>query len=179
VTNSFIESSKITQSTEKDCFFRVALIEPEIPQNTGNIGRTCVGTQSQLHLIGPLGFEITDKNLKRAGLDYWPHLYWRQYENYENWYNLLPDPERCFFFSTKAKKNYDQINFQKGDWLVFGKETKGLPEPILKQYQDRVIKIPQYGPIRSLNVATAVAIALYEGIRQLRSKNLICETHSL
>jgi tRNA (cytidine/uridine-2'-O-)-methyltransferase len=164
---------------QKECFFKVALIEPEIPQNTGNIGRTCVGTQSQLHLIEPFGFEISDKNLKRAGLDYWAHLYWQKYENFDSWLQSIPNPERTFFFSTKAKKNYDEVDYQKGDWLIFGKETRGLPESILNQYQDRVVKIPQYGPIRSLNVATAVAIALYEGIRQLRAKNLICENQSL
>jgi tRNA (cytidine/uridine-2'-O-)-methyltransferase len=169
----------LSSVTKKDCFFRVALIEPEIPQNTGNIGRTCVGTQSELHLIGPLGFEITDKNLKRAGLDYWPHLFWKQYENYDSWFQNVSNPQRTFFFSTKAGKNYDEVDYQRGDWLIFGKETKGLSESILTQYQDRVVKIPQYGPIRSLNVATAVAIALYEGIRQLRTKNLICENQSL
>jgi tRNA (cytidine/uridine-2'-O-)-methyltransferase len=164
---------------EKDCFFRVALIEPEIPQNTGNIGRTCVGTQSELHLIGPLGFEITDKNLKRAGLDYWPYLYWKQYHDYDSWLQSLYNPDRTYFFSTKAKKNYDEVDYQRGDWLIFGKETKGLSESVLDQFQDRVVKIPQFGPVRSLNVATTVAIALYEGIRQLRLKNLICENQSL
>lgn len=177
--NSLKDNNLLSSATENECFFKVALIEPEIPQNTGNIGRTCVGTQSQLHLVGPLGFEITDKNLKRAGLDYWPHLYWKQYESYDSWFRNIPNPDRIFFFSTKAEKNYDEVDYQRGDWLVFGKETKGLPESLLAQHQDRVVKIPQYGPIRSLNVATTVAIALYEGIRQLRIKNLICEKQTL
>ncbi len=154
-------------------FFKIAFIEPEIPQNTGNIGRTCVGTQSELHLIGKMGFEINDKNLKRAGLDYWPYLKWQTHTDYNSWFENLPNPNRTFFFSTKAEKNYDQVDFQRGDWLVFGKETKGLPIEILDANKERVIKIPQFGPVRSLNVATAVAIALYEGIRQLKNKNQI------
>lgn len=166
-------TSKGEFSIEKNPFFKVAFLEPEIPQNTGNIGRTCVGTNSQLHLIHPFGFEISDKNLKRAGLDYWPYLYWKEYPNYDSWFQSLPNPDRTFFFSTKAEKTYDQVDFQRGDWLVFGKETKGLPVELLDKHKERVVKIPQFGPVRSLNVATAVAIALYEGIRQLKTKNLI------
>src|SRR3954465_15248738 len=96
--------------------FKIVLVEPEIPQNTGNIGRTCVATKSELHLIGPLGFEINDKQLKRAGLDYWPHLKWTLHENFEAWWKNVENPERVFYLSTKAKKFYTEVKFQKGDW---------------------------------------------------------------
>ena len=147
--------------------FKIVLVEPEIPQNTGNIGRTCVGTGSELHLIKPFGFEITDKNLKRAGLDYWQYLKWYTYENFEEWLKTVPDINRVFFFSTKASKSYYEIRYKPGDYLVFGRETKGLSTEIIETYKDQLIKIPQYGPVRSLNVATAAAIALYEGLRQV------------
>jgi tRNA (cytidine/uridine-2'-O-)-methyltransferase len=147
--------------------FNIVLVEPEIPQNTGNIGRTCVGTGSALHLIEPFGFEISDKNLKRAGLDYWQHLKWYKYPSFEAWKETVPNIDRVFFFSTKASKSYFEVQFQPGDYLVFGRETKGLSNPILEEYSGQLIKIPQYGPIRSLNVATAAAIAIYEGLRQV------------
>lgn len=150
--------------------FKIVLLEPEIPQNTGNIGRTCVGTASELHLIEPFGFEISDKNLKRAGLDYWQYLKWYKYPNFNAWIETVENRERIFFFSTKATKSYFQVDFQQGDYLVFGRETKGLPEEIVLNYANQLIKIPQYGPVRSLNVATAAAIALYEGLRQINPK---------
>jgi tRNA (cytidine/uridine-2'-O-)-methyltransferase len=148
--------------------FNVALIEPEIPQNTGNIGRTCVGLMSSLHLVGKKGFEITDKNLKRAGLDYWPYLTWEQHADFSSWQKKIPDPKRVFYFTTKTTQTYWDPQFQPGDWFVFGKETKGLPEDLLRQNPEQCLTIPQIGPIRSLNVATAVAIVLYEAYRQLR-----------
>lgn len=148
-------------------FFRVVLIEPEIPQNTGNIGRTCVGTNCELHLVGQLGFEINDTNLKRAGLDYWQHLVWHQHPTFEDWWQKVEDPNRVFYLSTKAKNMYYDAQFQKGDWLVFGKETKGLDPELIRRNEERAITIPQFGPVRSLNLATAVAITVYEGIRQL------------
>lgn len=147
--------------------FRVALIEPEIPQNTGNIGRTCVALGCELHIVGPTAFEISDKNLKRAGLDYWPHLVWFQHENYDAWKKTLSPDSRLFYFTTKSTKTFFDVHFQRGDWLVFGKETKGLAPEIIQQAGDRAITIPQTGPVRSLNLATAVAIAAYEGLRQL------------
>ncbi|MBX7231990.1 MAG: tRNA (cytidine(34)-2'-O)-methyltransferase [Bdellovibrionales bacterium] len=146
--------------------FNVVLIEPEIPNNTGNIGRTCVGNFCQLHLVGRLGFEITDKQLKRAGLDYWQHLSWYHHKTFQDWYEKVPDPSRVFFFSKKASKSFYQVTFQKGDWLVFGKETKGLNSEILSHYSSQLLQIPFTGPIRSLNLATAVAIVTYEGLRQ-------------
>lgn len=151
----------------KNPLFRIVLIEPEIPNNTGNIGRTCVGLQSELHLVGKLGFEISDKQLKRAGLDYWPHLKWTHHKNFDDWWSHVENPNRVFFFTTKSHKSHFDIEFQEGDWLVFGKETKGLSPEILEQYPLQTAKIPQIGPIRSLNLATAVAIVAYEGYRQM------------
>ncbi len=160
---------------EKPALFRVTLIEPEIPQNTGNIGRTCVGTRSELHIVGKTGFDITDKNLKRAGLDYWQHLTWTHHPDLETWQKKVEDPKRVFYFSTKAKKTFYDVDFQQGDWLVFGKETKGLDEDILRQNQDQMVMIPILGPIRSLNVATAVTVVLYEAIRQLKVGGYVLE----
>lgn len=146
--------------------FRIVLIEPEIPQNTGNIGRTCVATNCELHLVGQMGFEINDKNLKRAGLDYWPHLKWYRHESFEDWMKLVEDPRRVWYFTTKTKRTYFEPKFQRGDWLVFGKETKGLDPDLLLSHPEQTLTIPQLGPVRSLNLATAVAIAAYEGVRQ-------------
>lgn len=150
-----------------DPTFRIVLVEPEIPQNTGNIGRTCVAMNCQLHLIGPMGFVINDKNLKRAGLDYWPNLHWFEYENLDEWKHHVQDETRVFLFSTKVTKKISQAAFQKGDWLVFGKETKGLDPVWVKSVGSQALTIPQPGLVRSLNLATSVAIAAYEGLRQI------------
>ncbi len=147
--------------------FNVVLIEPEIGANTGNIGRTCVGLEAKLHLVGKLGFSITDKQLRRAGLDYWPYLDFVHHPTWEDWWRLVPDSSRVFFFSTKAETSLFQTRFQDGDWLVFGKETKGLDPEVLEKFSEQVRRIPMVGPIRSLNVATAVAVVLFEGYRQL------------
>lgn len=144
------------------------LVEPEIPNNTGNIGRTCVGTNSRLHLVGKLGFEISDRYLKRAGLDYWKDVDWVHHTTWNDWWALVKDPTRVFYFSTKASAPYYETEFQYGDWFVFGKETKGLDEKILRENDAQALTIPQFGPIRSLNVANAVAIVVYEAIRQLK-----------
>ncbi len=148
---------------------RIVLVEPEIPQNTGNVGRTCVAVRSELHLIRPLGFEISDKNLKRAGLDYWPHLKWQIHDNYDAWWAQVTDPSRVFFFTTHTSRSYFEAKFQTGDWLVFGKETKGLESSLLQRNEPQLLTLPQYGPVRSLNLATAVAIASYEAIRQFHN----------
>ncbi len=148
--------------------FHVVLYNPEIPQNTGNIGRTCVGTQSHLHLIEPLGFQITDKNLKRSGLDYWPDLEWNVLPDLSSYLHKVDHPERVFFFSKKAQRDFWDMRFERGDTFIFGPETRGLPDEMLEAYDAQALKIPLYGPIRSLNLATAVAISLYEGLRQLR-----------
>ena len=145
--------------------FTVALIEPEIPSNTGNIGRTCVAGQSWLDLVGPLGFQITDKQLKRAGLDYWPFLKYQYYENLNNWL-AQKNLKRTWFFSVRGENSLYSRSFEKGDILAFGKETKGLPQALLKKFKKQTIQIPFQGPVRSLNLSNAVAIALFEALRQ-------------
>ncbi len=161
----------------KPHLFHVALIEPEIPQNTGNIGRTCVAAHSDLHLVGNLGFNITDTNLKRAGLDYWEHLTWTHHANISEWETQLSNPKRAFYLSAKADLHYTEVQFQKDDWLVFGKETKGLPDDLMLRNKEQLLLIPLLGPARGLNVATAVAVVLYEGIRQLQSRGELDSTY--
>lgn len=164
-----VDSSNEISNEKK--LFRIVLVEPEIPQNTGNIGRTCVGTNCELHLIGPMSFEINDTQLKRAGLDYWQHLKWFKYPTYQDWYSQVEDPSRVFYFTTKVSQTYFDIKYQNNDWLVFGKETKGLPPEIIQKYPNQSVTIPQPGPVRSLNLATAVAISIYEGFRQIKVQN--------
>lgn len=147
--------------------FNVVLIEPEIPNNTGNIGRTCIGAASSLHLVGKLGFEIDDKKLKRAGLDYWVHLNWQHHKTFEDWLAIVPDKSRMHLFTTKTTNSIFDAEIKKGDWLVFGKETKGLSPEILQMFPDQLVTLPMHGPIRSLNLSNAVSIGLYEGIRQI------------
>ncbi|MES3037038.1 MAG: tRNA (cytidine(34)-2'-O)-methyltransferase [Bdellovibrionota bacterium] len=159
--------SNLAPNSLTNPLFKIVLVEPEIPQNTGNIGRTCVATGCELHLIGPMAFEITDKNLKRAGLDYWPNLRWSYYHSVQEWENQVSDKSRVFYFTTKTDRPYFNVSFKQGDWLVFGKETKGLDPAILEKAKNQTLTIPQPGPVRSLNLATAVAIAAYEGLRQI------------
>jgi tRNA (cytidine/uridine-2'-O-)-methyltransferase len=146
--------------------FHVVLVEPEIAANTGNIGRTCVGLKSKLHLVGQLGYSITDRRLKRAGLDYWPYLDFVHHPTWDDWMKQVPDPSRVFFFSTKAAKSLYEPEFRAGDWFVFGRETRGLEPWVIEKYPSQALKIPMIGPIRSLNLATAAAIVLFEGYRQ-------------
>ncbi len=148
-------------------FFHIVLVEPEIPQNTGTIGRSCVGGHAQLHLVGKLGFKITDSNLKRAGLDYWQHLTWTHHPTWEDWWSIIPDTSRVFFFEKEGKQSLYRTELKMGDWLVFGKETKGLDDAILEKYDSQVLSLPMFGPIRSLNLSNAVSVALYEGLRQV------------
>ncbi len=145
--------------------FKVALIEPEIPSNTGNIGRTCVAVNSELALVGPLGFQITDKRLKRAGLDYWPHLKCRRYKSLKEWKNS-ERIEKAWFFSVKGERSLYDCSIQKGDILVFGKETQGLGRELLESFKKQTVFIPFTGKVRSLNLSNAVAIALFEAFRQ-------------
>lgn len=152
-----------------DTWFNVVQVEPEIPQNTGNIGRTCVGLKAHLHLVKPLSFEISDRQLKRAGLDYWPHLKWDLHESYADWEQTLPDPARVFCFSAKASKTLFDVEFKRGDSFVFGRETAGLADQILQRNKDRCLLIPMLGPVRGYNVATAVAMVLSEAVRQVSS----------
>jgi tRNA (cytidine/uridine-2'-O-)-methyltransferase len=144
----------------------IVLIEPEIPNNTGNIGRLCVGTQNRLHLVHPFGFQITDKNLKRSGLDYWVHLDWREYQNVAEWKAQILDPSRVFLFSSHAEKSYLKEEFKDGDWLVFGKESVGLSTEILTMFNNHLI-IPISPLVRSYNLANSVAFAIGEAKRQL------------
>ncbi len=145
----------------------IVLIEPEIPNNTGNIGRLCVGTESRLHLIHPFGFEINDKNLKRSGLDYWVHLDWKQYQNVEEWANEISDLNRVFLFSSHANKSYFDNEFQDGDWLVFGKESVGLSDALLTRFMNH-LTIPISPLVRSYNLANSVAFAIGEAKRQIQ-----------
>ena len=147
----------------------IVLVEPEIPNNTGNIGRLCVGTGNRLHLIHPFGFEINDKNLKRSGLDYWVHLDWNQYQNTQEWIDQIPDKSRVFLMSSHAKKSYYEAEFQEGDWLVFGKESIGLSKEILNLFQNH-LTIPMSDKIRSYNIANSVAFVVGEARRQINFK---------
>jgi tRNA (cytidine/uridine-2'-O-)-methyltransferase len=149
----------------------IVLVEPEIPNNTGNIGRLCVGSQSRLHLIKPYGFEITDKNLKRSGLDYWVHLDWNEYNNVEEWIAQIPDKSRVFLMSSHAENSIYDVEYQDGDWLVFGKESVGLSKEVLEQFENH-LKIPMSNLIRSYNIANSVAFVIGEAKRQLRFQNL-------
>ena len=144
----------------------IVLVEPEIPNNTGNIGRLCVGTESRLHLIHPFGFVINDKNLKRSGLDYWVHLVVTEYQNVAEWKAQIPDLSRVFLMSSHADKSYLENEFQDGDWLVFGKESKGLNEEILEQFENH-LTIPMSNLIRSFNIANSVAFVIGEAKRQI------------
>ena len=147
----------------------VVLVEPEIPQNTGNIARTCAAIGAKLHLVKPLGFEITDKYLKRAGLDYWDKLEIEEHENFEEFLNKYsPENTNMYFVTTKGKKVYSDVDYSKFDeiFVLFGKETKGLPEDILKKYFDNAIRIPMRENLRSLNLSNSVAIVVYDILRQ-------------
>jgi tRNA (cytidine/uridine-2'-O-)-methyltransferase len=145
--------------------FNVVLVEPEIPPNTGNIGRLCLATESTLHLIKPLGFSLDDRQLKRAGLDYWNEIDLRIWDSFAQLQAKQASLARYFFLTTKSKRAYYDVTFRPGDFLVFGRETKGLPENLLASNIDNCITIPMCGT-RSLNLATAVAIVLFEAIRQ-------------
>jgi tRNA (cytidine/uridine-2'-O-)-methyltransferase len=147
--------------------FNVVLIEPEIPPNTGNIGRLCLATESTLHLVKPLGFSLEDRQLKRAGLDYWQEITLRVWDSFDALQRMQPAGTRYFFLTTKSKRLYYEVKFQKDDFLVFGRETKGLPEYLLARNARHCITIPMHGT-RSLNLATAVAIVLFEAVRQQR-----------
>jgi len=168
--------------------FNIVLLEPEIPANTGNIGRTCLCTGSRLHLIEPMGFIINDKNLKRAGMDYWKDLDVTIYDSYRDFilknkdkvnfsnadlelvgsYHAEHDPSKAdiYMATTKAKKRHDQASFKDGDYIMFGKESAGIPEEILLEYKETSIRIPMSKDQRSLNLSNSVAVVLYEALRQ-------------
>ena len=147
--------------------FNVVLIEPEIPPNTGNIARLCLATQSRLHLVEPLGFSINDRPLRRAGMDYWHQVDVQHWKNLAEFETATRSPARRFLLTTKAKRRYWEAKFRQGDYLVFGRETKGLPESLLFSDPESCLTIPMAPQARSLNLATSVAIVLFEGVRQL------------
>ena len=146
--------------------FHIVLVEPEIPPNTGSIARLCGATNSILHLVHPLGFKTDNKHLKRAGLDYWQHVDIRYWDSFEQFLEAQ-DEEKLYFFTTKTDRSYATATFSQGDYLIFGKETKGLPEDILALYADRCLTLPMENKnIRSLNLAMTAGIVLYEALRQ-------------
>lgn len=145
--------------------FNIVLLEPEIPANTGNIGRTCVATGTRLHLIEPLGFRLGEKDIKRAGMDYWPQLDVTTYSNYEDFLRRNPGA-KLYMATTKAPKMYTEVRFETDCYLMFGKESAGIPEEILLENQETAIRIPMLGDTRSLNLSNAAAIVLYEALRQ-------------
>jgi tRNA (cytidine/uridine-2'-O-)-methyltransferase len=145
--------------------FNVVLVEPEIPPNTGNVGRLCLATGSTLHLVRPFGFSLEQRQLRRAGLDYWDEVQLQLWDSFEALQQAQSADARYFFLTTKAERPYYTVNFRNGDFLVFGRETKGLPHKLLAANADDCITIPMHGT-RSLNLATAVAIVLFEAVRQ-------------
>ena len=145
--------------------FHIVLHQPEIPQNTGNISRTCVVTGATLHIIKPTGFEMSDRTVRRAGLDYWQYLKIFYYDDLKDFYAKNPNAN-IYYASTKAPHCYSDIKFKDGDYIMFGKETKGLPEDLLQREIDQTIRIPMGAHLRSLNLSNSVAVILYEALRQ-------------
>ncbi|MCI9159053.1 MAG: tRNA (cytidine(34)-2'-O)-methyltransferase [Lawsonibacter sp.] len=143
----------------------IVLVEPEIPQNTGNIARTCAATRSRLHLVRPLGFDISDRAVRRAGLDYWPMVDLQVYDSLDHFFAVHPEPD-LWLATTKAPRDYAQAQFREDCWLMFGKETAGLPEDLRLRWSHRCIRIPMRPDARSLNLANSVAVLTYEALRQ-------------
>lgn len=156
--------------------FNIILHEPEIPANTGNIGRTCVATGAKLHLIGPLGFSLDEKQLKRAGLDYWKDLEVTVYDDFDDFMKKNPDA-KIYMATTKAVHVYSEVQYEPDCFIMFGKESAGIPEDILLQHKDTSIRIPMIGDIRSLNLSNSVAIVLYEAVRQNNFSHMQLEGH--
>ncbi len=158
----------------------IVLLEPEIPANTGNIGRTCVATGTKLHLIKPLGFELDEKHLRRAGMDYWKVLDLSIYESYQDFLDRNPNA-KIYFATTKARQVYTQVHYEPDCYIMFGKESAGIPEEIIVNNPDTCVRIPMIGDIRSLNLGNSVAVLLYEALRQnnFADMNLQGELHRL
>lgn len=154
----------------------IVLFEPEIPQNTGNIGRTCVATNTRLHLIEPLGFRLNDKTLKRAGMDYWANLDVTRYDDFDDFMERNPGA-KIYMATTKAPNVYTEVNYEPDCYIMFGKESAGIPEEILVHHKEDSIRIPMVGDIRSLNLSNSVAIVLYEALRQNGFENMTKEGH--
>ncbi|MBO7149992.1 MAG: tRNA (uridine(34)/cytosine(34)/5-carboxymethylaminomethyluridine(34)-2'-O)-methyltransferase TrmL [Clostridia bacterium] len=153
----------------------IVLVEPEIPQNAGNIVRTCAVTRAKLHMVRPLGFEVSDKYLKRAGLDYWHFVDISYYDSIEEVMDKFYNGNNFYFFSTKAKKIHSDATYKDEDFLVFGKETKGLPEPLLEKHYNECVRLPMMNECRSLNLSNSVCVGVYEALRQLGYPNLLTE----
>ena len=152
---------------EKQPRLNVVLFEPQIPQNTGNIARTCACTGARLHLVGPMGFSIDDKKLKRAGLDYWHLVEVFDYENLDDFFEKHPEAAQdCWLTTTKAPRSYQEARFSPNSWIFFGKETAGLPLDLRERFRDRCIRLPMRREARSLNLSNSVAILTYEALRQ-------------
>lgn len=152
----------------------IVMVEPEIPQNTGNVARTCAATGASLHLVGPMGFQIDDKKLKRAGLDYWNLLDITYYESLDEFFQKNKDIN-CYFFSTKAKNRHTDVEYPDDAYLFFGKETKGLPEWLLHDNPDTTVRIPMIDEARSLNLSNSVCVGVYEVLRQWNYPELKCK----
>ncbi len=153
--------------------FNVVLVEPRIPQNTGNIARTCAATGCGLHIVKPTAFEITDKNLKRAGLDYWQYLNVQYYDGLDDFFEKTGGGDtRYFYATTKAPHTYTEVRFMDNDYLLFGREDAGLPEELLYAHEERCIRIPMIPEARSLNLSNSVAVIVYEAMRQMGFENL-------
>ncbi len=153
------------EKEERCPMVNIVLVEPEIPQNCGNIARTCAATRSRLHLVKPLGFDISEKAVRRAGLDYWPMVDLTVYDSLDHFFAVNPEPD-VWLATTKAPRDYAQARFRDGCWLMFGKETAGLPEALRRKYSGRCLRIPMRPDARSLNLANSVAILAYEALRQ-------------
>ena len=151
--------------------FNIVLVEPQIPQNTGNIARTCAATGAALHIIKPMGFQVDDVKLKRAGLDYWHMLNIKYYDSFESF--LLQNSGEHFLFTTKAKRSYTDVVYKSGAYLIFGREDKGLPEELLRENEAGCVRLPMRGGARSLNLSNTVAIAAYEYLRQNNFEDLV------
>ena len=160
-----LEYNDTRKKEEEPPVLNIVLVEPEIPQNCGNIARTCAATRSRLHLIRPLGFDISEKAVRRAGLDYWHMVDLTVYDNIEHFFSLHPQPD-VWLATTKAPRDYSQARFSPDCWLMFGKETAGLPEWLREKYRSRCIRIPMREDARSLNLANSVAILTYEALKQ-------------
>jgi tRNA (cytidine/uridine-2'-O-)-methyltransferase len=145
---------------------KIVLLNPEIPPNTGNIARLCVACDATLHLIKPIGFSLSDKHLKRAGLDYWEHLKLTVHDSLEEFFASTEG--NYYFFSSKGAKNYTDIRYSDDDYLIFGPETLGFPLAIFEKYSDKIYKIPMFGKVRCLNLSNSAAVVLYEALRQIR-----------
>jgi tRNA (cytidine/uridine-2'-O-)-methyltransferase len=145
----------------------IVLVEPEIPPNTGNVARLCAATQSKLHLIEPLGFKLDDKQLRRAGMDYWQHVEWRRWPDWMGFETQLPPTTRLWFVEDGGPQLYTKVKFSPDDYLVFGRETAGLPKSLLEKHRERWLRIPMFNPkARSLNLSNCVALVLFEALRQ-------------